>query len=82
MAIKPPPEKPKQMRPLEKGDAEYTAEAKEITELAKQCGYKWYKGMHPDDVLPLLREVFTELARLQKAIEAFDDSMPVDFAEL
>lgn len=66
MAIKTPPEKPKQMRPLSKDDAGYTAEAKEVTALAKQCGYKWYKGMHPDDVIPLLRDVFTEMARLRE----------------
>lgn len=67
MAIKTPPEKPKQMRPLAHDDGKYTAEAKEVAALAAQCGYKWYKGMHPDDVIPLLRDVFIELRALKEA---------------
>ncbi len=41
-----------------------------IERLAKDCGYTWYKGQHPDEQISALLTAFTELKMLKKALPA------------
>jgi len=42
----------------------------DIEKLAADCGYTWYKGMHPDEQISTLLIAFIELKMLKKALPA------------
>lgn len=42
----------------------------DIDRLAADCGYIWYKGMHPDEQISTLLTMFTELKMLKRALPA------------
>ncbi len=39
-----------------------------IERLAKDCGYTWYKGQHPDEQISTLLTAFTDLKMLKRAL--------------
>jgi len=52
---------------LKKIDSKSQREAVDsIERLAAECGYTWYKGMHPEEQINTLLTMFTELKMLKK----------------
>lgn len=40
----------------------------DIERLAKDCGYTWYRGQHPDEQISVLLTVFAELRAYKRGL--------------